>query len=231
MTELVSPEALEAWLTNPAIKARFRGFLPVVVDVETAGFDAGTHALLEVAAVVVLPNEHGQWQPVQRFHAHIKPEEGLVLDPAALKFNGINPNHPLRLAVSEADALKGIFAALKKVQKDTGCKRCILVGHNANFDLAHLNAAIDRQRLKNQSPFHPFSVFDTATLAGLAYGQTVLARACEAAGLAFSQSEAHSALYDAQITAELFCGIVNRWEMAYPFADASPDDCPDHSGA
>lgn len=224
MSEFETASDLASLVTNPAIKARFRGFLPVVVDVETAGFDAGTHALLEVAAVVVLPNAQGQWQPVQRFHAHLKPEPGLVLDPAALKFNGINPNHPLRLAVSEADALKTIFAALKKVQKDTGCKRCILVGHNANFDLAHLNAAIDRQNLKNQSPFHPFSVFDTATLAGLAYGQTVLARACEAAGLSFNQSEAHSALYDAHITAELFCGIVNRWELAYPFAEASNEE-------
>jgi len=218
---------LSALTANPLIKARFRGFLPVVVDVETAGFDAGTHALLEVAAVVVLPDAHGIWQPVQRFHAHLKPEPGLVLDPAALKFNGINPNHPLRLAVSEADGLREIFNALKKVQKDTGCKRCILVGHNANFDLAHLNAAIERQSLKNQSPFHPFSVFDTATLAGLAYGQTVLARACEAAGLAFDQSEAHSALYDAQITAELFCGILNRWESAFPYGASDAAEATD----
>lgn len=218
---------LTALTANPLIKARFRGFLPVVVDVETAGFDAGTHALLEVAAVIVLPDAQGVWQPVARFHAHLKPEPGLVLDPAALKFNGINPNHPLRLAVSEADGLREIFTALKKMQKDTGCKRCILVGHNANFDLAHLNAAIERQSLKNQSPFHPFSVFDTATLAGLAYGQTVLARACEAAGLAFDQSEAHSALYDAQITAELFCGILNRWESAFPFGGSEAAEASD----
>lgn len=217
---------LAALTANPLIKARFRGFLPVVVDVETAGFDAGTHALLEVAAVVVLPDADGRWQPVRRFHAHLKPEPGLVLDPAALKFNGINPNHPLRLAVSEADGLREIFNPLKKIQKEAGCKRCILVGHNANFDLAHLNAAIERQNLKNQSPFHPFSVFDTATLAGLAYGQTVLARACEAAGLDFNQSEAHSALYDAQITAELFCGILNRWESAFSYggSDAAAPD-------
>lgn len=198
-----------------AAKDRFRGFLPVVVDVETAGFDAGTHALLEVAAVIVLPDEHGNWQPVARHHAHLTPEPGLVLDPAALKFNGINPHHPLRLAVTEADGLRDIFAAVKAAQKDAGCKRCILVGHNAGFDLAHINAAVDRQNLKNQNPFHPFSVFDTVSLAGLAYGQTVLARACTAAGIDFDQSEAHSALYDAQVTAELFCGIVNRWQSAF----------------
>lgn len=199
-----------------AIKDRFRGFLPVVVDVETAGFDAGTHALLEVAAVLVRQDAEGRWQPGERFHHHLTPEPGLALDPAALKFNGINPHHPLRLAVSEADGLRALFHDLKKAQKDAGCKRCILVGHNATFDLAHLNAATDRQHLKNQSPFHPFSVFDTVTLAGLAHGQTVLARACEAAGIDFDQNEAHSALYDAQVTAELFCRILNQWEAAYP---------------
>lgn len=207
-----------------AVKDRFRGFLPVVVDVETAGFDAGRHALLEVAAVLVLPDAEGRWQPGERFHFHLKPEPGLELDPAALKFNGINPHHPLRLAVSEADGLRELFQGLKKAQKEHGCKRCILVGHNATFDLGHLNAATERQKLKNQSPFHPFSVFDTVTLAGLAYGQTVLARACTAAGIAFDQSEAHSALYDAQVTAELFCGILNRWESAWPFSAGADDD-------
>ena len=201
---------------TPAIKDRFRGFLPVVVDVETAGFDAGTHALLEVAAVLVEQDEHGLWTPGQRFHHHLVPEPGLTLDPAALKFNGINPHHPLRLAVSEADGLRALFHDLKQAQKAAGCKRCILVGHNATFDLAHLNAATDRQKLKNQSPFHPFSVFDTVSLAGMAYGQTVLARACEAAGIPFDQGEAHSALYDAQVTAELFCRILNQWQAAYP---------------
>lgn len=216
--------ASEGAAAGLAVKDRFRGFLPVVVDVETAGFEAGKHALLEIAAVVVLPDAQGLWQPAQRLHAHLKPEPGLELDPAALKFNGINPNHPLRLAVSEADGLRDMFAELKKIQKAAGCKRCILVGHNAGFDLAHVNAATERQNLKNQSPFHPFSVFDTVTLAGMAYGQTVLARACQAAGIAFDQSEAHSALYDAQVTAELFCGILNRWQAAYPVL-------PDDSGA
>lgn len=207
-----------------AVKERFRGFLPVVVDVETAGFEAGKHALLEVAAVLVLPDEQGRWQPGRRIHFHLKPEPGLALDPAALKFNGINPHHPLRLAVSEADGLRELFQELKKEQKTAGCKRCILVGHNATFDLAHINAATERQKLKNQSPFHPFSVFDTVSLAGLAYGQTVLARACEAAGIAFDQSEAHSALYDAQVTAELFCDILNRWESAWPFSATAGAD-------
>lgn len=194
------------------VKDRFRGFLPIVVDVETAGFEPGKHALLEVAAVMVLPDEHGQWREVDRVHAHLKPEPGLILDPEALKFNGINPHHPLRLAESEHDGLKRIFTAIRHAQKTADCKRCILVGHNANFDLAHIQAAVDRQKLKNQTPFHPFSVFDTVTLAALVYGQTVLAKACLAAEIEYDQREAHSALYDAQVTAALFCKILNQWQ-------------------
>ncbi|MHB1799788.1 MAG: ribonuclease T, partial [Vulcanimicrobiaceae bacterium] len=63
-----------------------------------------------------------------------------------------------------------------------------------------------------RSPFHPFSCFDTVSLAGLAYGQTVLARALQAAGIEWDAAQAHSAVYDAERTAELFCTIVNRWQ-------------------
>ncbi|MGW8228635.1 MAG: ribonuclease T, partial [Gammaproteobacteria bacterium] len=44
------------------------------------------------------------------------------------------------------------------------------------------------------------------------YGQTVLARAVQAAGIQWNQKEAHSAVYDAERTAELFCRIVNTWD-------------------
>jgi ribonuclease T len=44
-------------------------------------------------------------------------------------------------------------------------------------------------------------------------GQTVLAKACQAAGIAFDGQQAHSALYDTERTAELFCFIVNRYQQ------------------
>ncbi|MGR9074041.1 MAG: hypothetical protein ACU833_13340, partial [Gammaproteobacteria bacterium] len=56
------------------------------------------------------------------------------------------------------------------------------------------------------------STFDTATLGGLVYGQTVLSKAVQKAGLDWDNAKAHSALYDAEQTAELFCRIVNRWK-------------------
>jgi ribonuclease T len=190
---------------------RFRGYLPVVVDVETGGFNAATDALLEIAATTIGMDEQGFLFPEHTAFFRVEPFEGANIEAAALEFTGIKLDHPLRMAVTEEHALGEIFRGLRKSIKANGCKRAILVGHNSAFDLNFLNAAINRTAIK-RNPFHPFSSFDTATLAGLAYGQTVLAKACQAAGIDFDGREAHSARYDTEKTAELFCGIVNRWK-------------------
>jgi ribonuclease T len=190
---------------------RFRGFLPVVVDVETGGFDCERDALLEIAAVVVRMDERGLVQPDPVVSTHVAPFPGAHIDPRALEINGIDPTHPFRAALEEREALDLIFKPVRKALREFGCQRAILVGHNAAFDLGFLNAAIRRTGHK-RSPFHPFSCFDTATLAGLAYGQTVLSRAVQAAGFEWNPNEAHSAIYDAERTALLFCDIVNRWK-------------------
>ena len=189
---------------------RFRGFLPVVVDVETAGFTAETDALLEIAAVLLEVDGQGRWVRKATHSCHVQPFEGANLDPASLEFNGIDPDPPLRFAIPERDALHKIFRPVREHVKVTGCSRAVLVGHNPAFDLGFINACVKRTGFK-RNPFHPFTMFDTATLAGLAYGQTVLARAVDAAGLEWDARDAHSAIYDAEMTAELFCAIVNRW--------------------
>ena len=202
---------MEETAYNKAISQRFRGFLPVVVDVETAGFNAQTDALLEIAAVILRMNEHGRLEPADRVSCHVQPFPGANLDPKALAFNGIDPDHPFRDALAERAALDEVFRPIRAAVRASACKRAILVGHNAFFDLAFINAAVERTAHKH-NPFHPFSTFDTVTLAGLAYGQTVLARAVIAAGIDWDADEAHSAIYDTQKTAELFCNIVNRWD-------------------
>ncbi len=190
---------------------RFRGFLPVVVDVETAGFNAGTDALLEISAVIINMDEQGFLYPEDPISFNVEPFEGANIESAALEFTGIDPFNPLRGAVHEKDALTDIFRPIRKSIKAHGCNRAILVGHNATFDHSFLFAAVGRTEMK-RNPFHPFSTFDTATLAALAYGHTVLSRACQLAGIDFDNKEAHSAEYDTVKTAELFCGIVNRWK-------------------
>lgn len=200
---------------DPAIAQRFRGFLPVVIDVETAGFDPGRDALLEVAAITVESDPTGRLAPAETVHAHIEPFPGANLDPRALAFTGIDPFHPFRLAVPERKGLESVFATVRRAVKASGCRRAILVGHNAGFDLAFLNAAVARAGVK-RNPFHPFSTLDTVSLAALSYGHTVLARAVQLAGLDWDERQAHSALYDAERTAQLFCTIVNRWQDCCP---------------
>jgi len=204
----------------PRIAERFRGFLPVVVDVETGGFDAERDALLEIAMVVIDMDERGLVHPRSAVSTHVVPFPGSNIDPRALEITGIDPDHPFRNALEERAALDHVFAPVRKALRDAECQRAILVGHNAAFDLGFLNAALRRTAYK-RSPFHPFSNFDTVTLGGLAYGQTVLGRAVAAAGIEWDASQAHSAVYDTERTAELFCRIVNRWKRMEDVAVAS----------
>ena len=193
------------------MKNRFRGFLPVVVDLETGGFNSNTDAILEIAATFFDIDADGRLTVGQTLARNVDPFEGANLEPAALEFTGIDPENPLREAVPEEIALGDIFAEVRRAVRDMGCNRAILVGHNAHFDAGFLNVATERVGLK-RNPFHPFSYFDTATLASLAFGHNVLARGCALAGIDFDNAEAHSACYDAAKTAELFCLIVNRWQ-------------------
>jgi len=193
---------------------RFRGFLPVVIDVETGGFHASTDALLEIAAVLIEVDASGALRRGVTHNYHVQPFEGARLDPASLHVTGIDPFHPLRPALPERDALQRIFREVRTAIRASACRRAILVGHNAAFDLAFLNAAVSRTETK-RNPFHPFSCFDTATLAGAALGQTVLSKAATVAGLGWDAEAAHSAAYDAERTADLFCIVCNRLNESF----------------
>ena len=203
------------------IADRFRGFLPVIVDVETGGFNCKTDALLEIAAVLLDPQEDGTLLRGETIRYHVKPFEGANMEPASLAINKIDPDHPLRPAIDERDALQRIFREVRRAVREAGCSRAIRVGHNASFDLGFLNEAVARSAIK-RNPFHPFSSFDTATLCGVAYGQTVLARAVKAAGLTWDEDSAHSAAYDAEITTDVFCDIINRFQPL--FTSITPQD-------
>ena len=193
---------------------RFRGFLPVVVDVETGGFNAQTDALLEIAAVFLEMRSDGTLARGETFRYHVKPFPGANLEPASMAVTGIDPHHPLRPAITEEDALQRIFKEVRNAIRMADCTRAVLVGHNAFFDLNFLNAAVQRTQIK-RNPFHPFTSFDTSTLGGVALGQTVLMRATLAAGLEWDTSSAHSAAYDAERTADLFCIVCNQFQNVF----------------
>jgi ribonuclease T len=215
----IAPAAAAAPASAPPLMVRrFRGFLPVVVDVETGGFQPGTDALLQIAGVLIDIDPNGRLHRGETHSYHVRPFENSRLDPASLLVNKIDPWHPLRPAIDESDALQRIFRAVRTAIRSHGCRRAVLVGHNAAFDLAFLNAAVLRTGIK-RNPFHPFSCFDTATLAGAALGQTVLAKALVVAGLSWDKASAHSATYDAERTADLFCLICNDLADSYARAE------------
>ncbi|MFY1026610.1 ribonuclease T [Actinobacillus seminis] len=191
------------------LKNRFRGYFPVIIDVETAGFNAKTDALLELAAITLKMNEQGLLEIDQKCHFHIEPFEGANINPESLQFNGIDIHNPLRGAVSENIAISELFKMVRRAQKEADCQRSIIVAHNAAFDQSFVMAAAERTAIK-RNPFHPFGLFDTATLSGFMFGQTVLVKACQAANIPFDGKQAHCALYDTERTAELFCYMVNH---------------------
>lgn len=201
--------ALSEPINYNLLKHRFRGYLPVVIDVETAGLNAQTDALLEIAAITLKMDEQGYLGLDQKYHSHVQPFEGANINPESLKVNGIDIENPLRGAIAENIAITEMFKIVRKAVKENGCQRAVIVAHNATFDQGFLQAAVKRINAK-RDPFHPFALFDTATLAGFMYGQTVLVKACQAANISFDGKQAHSALYDTERTAELFCTMVNR---------------------
>ena len=127
-----------------AMVDRFRGYMPVVVDVETGGFNETTDALLQVAAVLLDIDELGQFYCSETISCHVTPFSGANLEPKSMEVNGIDVDHPFRLAVDEKLALPMIFKPVREALKHHGCNKAILVGHNAHFDLKFLNAAAAR---------------------------------------------------------------------------------------
>ncbi len=209
---------------NNLFSKRFRRYFPVVIDTETSGFEPGRHAILEIAAVLPELDEDGRWRPGATESVHVQPFPGAELDPACLAFNRIDPYNPFRqaTAVGEKDALEQIFNLTRAALARHDCVKAVLVGHNGAFDLGFLNAAVARTRIK-KNPFHTFTTFDTATLSALMLGQTVLAKAVRAAGFEWDNRSAHTALYDADRTAHLFCWMVNRWSDLTALEDTASD--------
>jgi len=198
-------------MTTPNISQRFRGYYPVVVDIETGGFNAKTDAILEIAAVTLTYDDRGLLIPKETHSYHVTPFQGANLDPQAMAFTGIDPDHPFRFAKEEDIVFKTLFKAIRNEVKAHNCQRAIMVAHNATFDMNFVNAAVERHHLK-RNPFHPFSTIDTAALSAVFLGQTVLSIACNTAKISFDKNEAHSAIYDAEKTAELFCLLTNQWQ-------------------
>lgn len=188
---------------------RFRGLMPVVIDVETSGLNPDTDAILELAAVTLDFDVSGKLKPQTTYAYQVEPFVGARLDPDALKITNIDPTYPLRFAIPEEQVLHRLFRVIRELLSCVKCHRAVLVGHNAWFDLSFILSACNRSQLSD-IPFHKFNAFDTSTLSAAMFGETILARALRAAKIPFNTKKAHTAIYDAERTAELFCYIINQ---------------------
>lgn len=209
---MIETKVINPPFSNPPykIRDRFRTFLPVVVDVETGGFNPATDALLEVCMMTLQIDNKGRLAPKDQYSVNIRPFEGANIVQVNIDFLGIDPYDESRNLVYEADAIKPLLKTIAKEVKAQECTKAILVGHNGAFDLSFINAVANRVNYK-RNPFHPFSVIDTASLGALVLGQTVLSRACHSAGISFNEEHAHSAVYDTEKECELFCAMYNRF--------------------
>ena len=192
------------------LKNRFRKYLPVVVDLETGGFDPEINAILEIA-ITLIEEEDNKLIVGDTYRHHIDPFEGSIVEEKSLEFTKIKLDHPLRNGINEKDALNDLFKIINKTKNKYECSRAILVGHNAHFDSSFLAAAYKRNNIK-KTPFHKFSLIDTVSLGVLSTGQTVLARICNELDIDYDNDKAHSAAYDTAVTAKVFCSIVNNFD-------------------
>ena len=135
-------------MEKSSIVNRFRGFLPVVIDLETGGFNPETDALLEVATIIIEMDDSGIIAPGEKLFFNVHPFDGANIEQSSLDFTGIDPYNPLRGAISENDALAEMFRAIRTEIRHTGCQRAIMVAHNASFDLSFINAVAERCNLK-----------------------------------------------------------------------------------
>ena len=184
----------------------------MVVDLETGGLDPNKNPILELACSF-LNYENEKLVPHKSFSWDIKPQPNLEIDPSSQLLTGIDPLLDIENRTDEKAAINSFFKEVRRETKTNECTRAVLVAHNSVFDNSFLNAAIQRHRIK-RSPFHPFTTFDTATLGGVAFGHTDLREACQRADIAYDKKSAHCASYDCEVTAFLFCKIVNLWYSA-----------------
>ena len=113
------------------LSERFRGYLPVVLDLETGGFDHQVNPILELACCFVQMQDDRLSIKGQESW-NVQPVDGMVVEPASLKVTGIDLDDPHRDAMDEASVLKDFFfgafrnEAVRLPSSDTGGSQRIL---------------------------------------------------------------------------------------------------------
>lgn len=169
---------------NQDLDSRF-----VVFDIETTGFSAVNDRIIEIGAVKV---EGGQI--VDRYSTFVNPERPIPFE--IEKLTGIHDG-----MVEDADVIEDILPKFMEF-----CQDCIMVAHNAEFDMSFIKENCRRQGIERK-----FTVVDTLAMARSLLPDLKnykLDTVVEAVGGGLENH--HRAVEDAESTADIFVKFVAR---------------------
>ncbi len=163
----------------------------VVFDIETTGFSPTKNRIIEIGAVKVSAGKI-----VDRFSTFVDP---LVPIPYEIeKLTGITDD--MVMGAEQIDTVLPQFMAF--------CENCILVAHNAQFDMSFIMENCDRQGIS-----HDFTYVDTVGIARIFLpGQKKHTLDAVAKSLGVSLENHHRAVDDAEATAEIFVKLIGMME-------------------
>lgn len=166
----------------------------IFVDVETTGFDADVHEMVELAYILVRQNK-GVFEVIEEKEYKIKPEHIETADPVALRVNGYDPGQWI-FASSLSEVMR-VFA-----EKSKGA---IFIAQNVTFDYSFIDSAFKKTGMKNEMFY---AKLDTISMAyGMLYKDPraekfSLHKLCQHFGI--ENKKSHTALADTRATFEVF---------------------------
>ncbi len=163
----------------------------VVFDIETTGFSPVYNRIIEIGAVKVCGGKI-----VDHFSAFVNPEVPIPFE--IEKLTGIRDD-----MVVEAEKIESVLPQFLQFSEG-----CMLVAHNAGFDMSFIMENCDRQGIK-----HDFTYIDTVGMARVmlpAQAKHTLDAVAKTLGVSLLNH--HRAVDDAEATAEIFVKLIVMME-------------------
>ena len=159
----------------------------VVFDIETTGFSPTKNRIIEIGAVKV-----SEGKIVDRFSTFVDPLTPIPFE--IEKLTGITDD--MVMGAEQIDVVLPRFLEF--------CEGCILVAHNARFDMSFIMENCDRQGIS-----HDFTYVDSVGIARIFLpGQKKHTLDAVAKALGVSLENHHRAVDDAEATAEIFVKLI-----------------------
>ena len=161
----------------------------VVFDIETTGFSPVNNRIIEIGAVKV---ERGE--VTERFSSFVNPDVPIPFE--IEKLTGINDS-----MVMEAPMIEEVLPRFLEF-----CEGCVLVAHNASFDMSFIMENCRRQGFSDR-----FTYVDTVGIARILLpGQAKHTLDAVAKTMGVSLENHHRAVDDAEATAHIFVKFIPR---------------------